>query len=287
MRNLIRMDLYRMRKARGFWVLLILTFVLSFAAIGLTKGFDALLQLTGEDTTSFRFLSEKVALSEIIANPFPTLMGIMPMMTPMLMFLSACIFFGADSSRGYIRNTIGLMPSRAHTILSRFFSIMVHNALFMFVGFLGTLAANVMFRQIVAEGPVQGFSLLTEILSPQSQATLLTIPAGILTFLTKYVLTLALSTVLLWLVGARGSKGFGTIGAVLFGSGMLSALWQLISLGVNYLAKTSDFDLSLYMPDQLLYSVTPLQPYTILMAVGLLALSLFLSVWSFNKRDLK
>ena len=287
MRNLIRMDLYRMRKARGFWVLLILTFVLAFAAIALTKGFDALVSLTGEDAGGFRFLSEKVALSEIIANPFPTLMGIMPMMTPMLMFLSACIFFGADSSRGYIRNTIGLMPSRAHTILSRFFSIMVHNALFMFVGFLGTLAANALFRQIVAEGPVQSLSLLTEMISPQAEAKILTIPAALLTFLTKYILVMALSTVLLWLVGARGSKGFGTIGAVLFGSGMLSALWQLISLGINYLAKSSSFDLTLYMPDQILYNATPLQPYTILMAVGLLALMLFLSIHSFNKRDLK
>lgn len=259
MHDLFRMDLYRMRKSRGFRIMLILAFALAFAMPLLRRGFIWLVEITGDDPTPIDMLfGANPKLSWIIGNPFSSI-------NALLMFLSAFVFFGADTSRGYIKNTIGLVPGRDRTILTRFFVIMVHNSLFMAAGVIGCLFGTMIFKPIVLDG---------EILK------------GILTFLTKYILGLALTTLIMWLTLARKSKGLGIVTAVLTGSRMLMAVYMLISMGINLLVKTSDFDLTEWIPDQLLYSENPQQPYTILIAIGMLGLFLWLSIRSFRKRDL-
>ena len=258
MRDLIRMYLYRMRKARGFRIMLILSFAFGLIITPLERGFVLLLELSGDDPAEAALLFTPISgLSGIIGNPFP-------LMNAMLMFLSAFVFFGADTSRGYIKNTIGLMPRRAHTLMAEFFVIMIHNALFMAAGILGNLIGTALFRQISVDG---------EILN------------GILTLLTKYVLALSLTTLIMLLTAAKGNKGLGIVTCVLLGCRMLMFIWMLISMGIQMLTKSS-FALGDYMPDQLLYAAEVGQPYTILIAVGLLALLLPLSIRSFNRRDL-
>ena len=259
MHDLFRMDLYRMRKSRGFRILLIVSFVLAFVMPLLRRGFIWLVEITGDDPTPIDMLfGANPNLSWIIGNPFSSI-------NALLMFLSAFVFFGADTSRGYIKNTIGLVPGRDRTILTRFCAIMVHNALFMVAGVVGCLFGTMIFKQIVFDG---------EIIK------------GILTFLTKYVLGLSLTALIMWLTLARKNKGLGIVTAVLTGSRMLMAVYMLISMGINLLVKTGNFELVKWIPDQLLYSEDPQQPYTILVAVGILGLFLWLSVRSFRKRDL-
>lgn len=259
MHDLFRMDLYRMRKSRGFRALLIISFALAFVMPLIRRGFIWLVEITGDDPTPIDMLfGANPKLSWIIGNPFSSI-------NALLMFLSAFVFFGADTSRGYIKNTIGLVPGRDRVIITRFLVIMVHNTLFMIAGVIGCLFGTMIFKQIIFDG---------EILN------------GILVFLTKYILGLALTALIMWLTLARRSKGLGIVTAVLTGSRMLMAIYMLISMGINLLAKTSDFALGDWIPDQLLYSDNPQQPYTILIAVGMLGLFLWLSILSFRKRDL-
>ncbi len=259
MRDLFRMDMYRMRKSRGFRVMLILAFALALVMPLLRRAFIWLVEITGDDPTPIDMLiGANPNLSWIIGNPFSSI-------NALLMFLSAFVFFGADTSRGYIKNTIGLVPGRDRTILTRFLVIAVHNALFMAAGVIGCLIGTMVFKHIVFDG---------EILQ------------GILTFLTKYVLGLALTTLIMWLTLGRKSKGLGIVTAVLTGSRMLMAVYMLISMGVNLLVKKGNFDLHEWIPDQLIYSANPQQPSTILIAVGMLGLFLWLSIRSFRKRDL-
>lgn len=263
MRDLIRMDLYRMRKARGFRVMLILALFFGLVITPIEEGFAWLVRITGDDPeesaqVAAMLFSPTSGLSGIIGNPFP-------LMNAMLMFLSGFIFMGADSSRGYIKNTIGLMPRRAHSLMAEFVTLLIHNAVFMLAGMIGNLIGTAIFRQIVFDNAIW---------------------TGLLSFLTKYVLAMALTTLIMWLTVGKGNKGLGIITCVLAGCRMLTLIWELISMGVRLLIKSDAFSLSEYMPDQLLYAADLKQPYAILLAIGLLALMLPLAIRAFEKRDL-
>ena len=143
MHDLFRMDLYRMRKSRGFRALLIISFALAFVMPLIRRGFIWLVEITGDDPTPIDMLfGANPKLSWIIGNPFSSI-------NALLMFLSAFVFFGADTSRGYIKNTIGLVPGRDRVIITRFLVIMVHNTLFMIAGVIGCLFGTMIFKQPV------------------------------------------------------------------------------------------------------------------------------------------
>ena len=260
MRNLFRMYLYEMRRSRGSWVMLILAFASGLVMTPIVEGFTWLLELSGDDPAELALIFPSSSkLSGIIGNPFP-------LVNAMLMFLSAFMFFCMDSSRGFIKNTIGLMPKRAHSYIAEFCAVMVHNALFMLAGVLGNLVGTVPFRQILFDGGI---------------------PEGILLFLTKYMLALSLTALIMLLAVAKGSKGLGIVTCIILGNRVLMLAWELISMGVRMLFKNERFSLIEYMPDQMICATEVRQPYAILIAIGLLALLLPLAVRVFEKRDLK
>ena len=86
MGNLLRMDLYRMTKAKSFWVCLSIAFALALLQTPFAWGISLIARMFTTETVEF---PKTALLSDIIADPFPLLNG-------MLCLLSAFAFFYAD-----------------------------------------------------------------------------------------------------------------------------------------------------------------------------------------------
>ena len=139
--NLIRMDIYRMRKNKAFWICLILAMISAFVQ----TPFAWLMSWLGSLITEEPFAFENTALlSQIIGKPFP-------MFNAVLVMLSACSFFYADIANGYIKNIAGQMPKRGYTILSKFYAIIPYNLIFMLAAVICNIAGTMLFQKIAAE----------------------------------------------------------------------------------------------------------------------------------------
>ena len=257
MANLIRMDLYRMWKAKAFRICLILTFVLSLAQMPLLKLLSDLGRMLSPDSAADLFPKESL-LSAEIGSPFS-------LFTPLLILLSMVIFFYADMETGYIKNIAGQMPKRGFSILSRYLAAIVHNGVFMVVSLAGCLIGCVLVQHLVVDGAIA---------------------SGILYFFLKLLLLQSLCAILLFVTSGLGSKSFGMILAVLFGVNAMALLYSGIDSGLGLIFK-SGFTIKPYMPDTLMFMDTPETLRAILSAGMTIAIFLPASISLFNKRDVK
>ena len=90
MGNLVRMDIYRMLRAKSFRICLILSFALALLATPFEWGMAQLARSLSSEAPRF---PESVQLSYLISNPASGLIY-------MLAFLSIVIFFFADIEAG-------------------------------------------------------------------------------------------------------------------------------------------------------------------------------------------
>ena len=258
MRNLVRMDVYRMVRSKSFWICLIIAAFLALA----TTPFEFGMTFLGNIFSPEKIAYEKEApLYGIIGNP-------LRMLNVMIALLSACSFFYADLESGYIKNIAGQMPKRGYTVLSKFLAIAVHNAIFMAACVVANLLGTVFLQKLTTD------DLMT----------------GVLAFFLKYLLLLSVCSVMLLVTASLRSKTLGTIISVLLGLSFLSSLiYGAINNIPNKLLGLKDFDLNRYMPDQLL-SREPkdLSALTaILSAAVTTAIFLPLSIRLFDRRDIK
>ena len=256
MGNLIKMDLYRMRRSRGFWICLILAFVFALSMTPLEKALTTLASLLSGEKNTF---DAQAKLSAIIADPFP-------MLNAMLAMLSACIFFYMDMENGYIKNIAGQMPEKGYSILSRFLAFIPYNLLFMLAGIGGNLLGTVFLRRITADSAVAG---------------------SLVTFLMKFLLLQAMCAILLLVTATFQNKSLGTVLAVLLGTGILSLLYFGIDSALHSLLPKMNFSITGYMPDQLLGQAAPKVFRSVLVSAVTAALFLFWAVRLFDKRDIK
>ena len=255
MGNLIRMDLYRMRKAKSFLVYVILA---AAFAVALTPLYE-LLALLGRLLTNEVSLSSKTAkLSDIIANPFPV-------MNAMLTLLSASAFFYADMENGYIKNIAGQMPRKGYTVLSKFIAAIAHNLLFMIVGVAFNLIGTLPFKRIEMGNLAESISV----------------------FGLKFLLAQSLCAVLLLTSSSLRSKSLSSVLAVLMGTGMMWLVYIGIDAGISQVIKDYDIVLGNYMPDQLLNADSPKAIRAILSSLITGGVFLPLAVRIFDKRDVK
>ena len=254
--NLFRMDLYRMVRAKAFYICLALTFFLALISTPAQKVLYSLANsLSSEINESFPATSN---LSDIIANPFP-LMGMM------LIMLSLCFFFYADMENGYIKNIAGQMPMKGFTVLSKFFAAIVHNLVFIAVGIIGNVIGTLLVQKIAADGAVTD---------------------SIRILCLKFLLLQSICVILLLVVSTFRSKALGMILAVLFGLGMM----PLIYLGINQILKPvfgQGTDISNYMPDSVM-GEDPLDTVkALLVSAVTIGIFLTLAVRIFDRKDVK
>ena len=256
MADLIRMELYRMRKSRAFIVCLALAFVLALAGSPLAKLMHTLASsLSSEALAPFPASAE---LAGILKDPFP-------MMNLMLALLSLCWFFYADVENGYIKNVAGQMPMKGYTVLAKFAAAMVHSLVFAVVGIAANLLGTALVQRIAADGDV--------------------LDSVRMLFL-RLLLLQSLCSALLLVVSTLRSKSLGMILAVLFGLGLTPLIYLGIDEGLGALFG-KDVDIGRYMPDRVMKE-DPLDTVKALL-VSAVGCCLFLvpAVRIFDRKDVK
>lgn len=256
MANLFRMDLYRMRKARSFWICLILCFAFAFSTTPLTRLMYSLAGLLTGEQEGF---PKTAALSGIISSQ-PSSLG------TVLALLSICGFFYGDVENGYVKNIAGQVPRRGYTVLSKFLVSVPHSLLFMLTGTVGKLLGTVLFQRILLDAALAD---------------------SLRIFLLKLLLLESLCAILLLFTAALQSKSLGSVFAVLFGSGLLSLVYFGIDSGLARLFPKISFSVADYMPDQLLADSAPETLRSLAVSGLVIALFLWLSVRIFDRKDVK
>lgn len=256
MRNLIRMDLYRMGKTAGCRVCLLITLILSLIYTPMSRLLYQLAKMFAPSDVQ-PFMTE-LPLSGILNSPFPVL-GLM------LSLLSACYFFYGDLESGYIKNIAGQMPKKGYTVLSKFLCVIPHHLVFMAAGILGNVIGTVFFCRI----------------SPDAQ-----VGAALLNLPIRLLLLLAMSALLLLVTVPLRSKSFGLVLAVLMGTGLMFLLYMGVDSGLDRLG-VHGFNLESYMPDQLIGAEKPNIARCLAVGAGWIAVLLPLSMYLFDRRDIK
>lgn len=257
MNNLIRMDLYRMRKLLSFKVCLLIAFLTALGQMPLLKVMTDLAR-SFDPSANIVPIPAAAALSEIINSPFAMLGG-------MLALLSVSFFYYGDLEFGYVKNIAGQMPKKGYTVLSKFLCTIPHHLLFMLVGVAGNLLGSLMIQRLTVDGQVV---------------------SAVLYLLLKLLLIMGISAVLLLAIAAFRSKSLGLVLAVLFGSGMTSLVYGGINSGLSALG-IKGFDIGAYMPDTLMGQAKPDVILSLLISAGFIAVFLLLTIRIFDKRDIK
>ncbi len=256
MGKLIRMDLYRMLKAKSFMVCLIIAFVLALANMPLAKLLFALARsLSPEIKETFM---AQVSLSAILSEPFP-------MISLMLLLISLCFFFYADMENGYIKNIAGQMPMKGFTVLSKFMAAIVHNVIFAAAGIIGNLIGNMIVRRIIPD---------------------VNVLESIRVLVLQLMLVQSLCAILLLAVTTLRSKSLGMILAVLFGMELTSLIYSGINEGLKPLFG-QETNIIKYMPDFVL-SEKPLNTVKALI-VSIVTSAIFLlpAIRILDRKDVK
>ena len=260
MGNLIKMDLYRMRKGKTLLITLLIAVVISFAQTPVLKLLSMLMNfLGGSDSSAPDLFPATATLASFFRNPFPLIVG-------MLVLISASNFFFADLANGYIKNIAGQMPKRGYTVLSKFIAILPHNLLFMVLCVLANLAGSIIFQKITPGADLA---------------------SAIGTFFLKMLLMQAVCAILLFVTTALRNKSLSTVVAVLVGLGLLGLVYLSIDSLIGQVFKTDFSFFETYMPDQLLSEDAPKALDSILSSLVTGGLFLLLAINVFDRRDVK
>ena len=255
MGNLVRMDIYRMLRAKSFRVCLITAFVLALCATPVEWGLTMLARSLSNDTPPF---PDTVQLASLISHPASALIY-------MLAFLSAVIFFYADIEAGYIKNIAGQMPKKGFSVLSRYIAAMPHNLLFLAVGLIGNLIGSVLLRKITMDGDLLG---------------------SIVTFALRFLLMQAVCAILLLTTTSFRNKSLGMILAVMLGLPVMALIYIGINSGLGQLFG-KPVDITPYLPDQVLKEDAPDVLRALLVSAVTIGIFLPLSIRIFDKKDVK
>lgn len=255
MGNLVRMDIYRMLRAKSFRICLILSFALALLATPFEWGMAQLARSLSSEAPRF---PESVQLSYLISNPASGLIY-------MLAFLSIVIFFFADIEAGYIKNIAGQMPKKGFSVLSRFMAAILHNLLFLAAGLIGNILGALFLQKITTDG-----GLLN----------------SILTFAVRFLLMQAVCTIMLLAVTSFRNKSLGMILAVMLGLPVMGLIYLGINTGLGQLFGDS-VNITPYMPDQVLKESNPDALRAFLVSAVTIGIFLPLSIHVFDRKDVK
>ena len=251
--NLIKMEGYKLRTSKLFIILLSIIFVLN-TAISLAGPLFGKM-LTGQ--------AAPVSLADQIASPFSFLL----LMTAV--YISATSFLYIDFSGGYIKNIAGQVGDRGKIVFSKFIIIGLHNLIFFAAGALSNVLGALIAGVLVNEGNVF---------------------LAILTLLLKWLLSMAVSSILLFFTVGIRNKSLGIITAVVFGANVFSLMYMGLGMAVENIFHVS-VNIGDFMPDSLMGAVSvgnnELVVNGLVVSAVFIAAFLILTYIVFKKRDVK
>ena len=261
MANLIKMDMRRMFRSPMFFISLS---VIAVFNILMTVGTTMLAKMFAAGQAA-----APTVLSDVVANPF-----ILPIFS-ILMFASLISFSYADIAGGYIKNLAGQLPHKSSLIYSKYIVIGIHNFIFLAVG----SAANVLGNLTMSA---------TGMLQMTDDGMLW---AAIATLLLKWLLSMAITAILMFVTNGVKNKVLATVTGVIIGTGALGLAYLGLNTAISNIFHTQGFDLSMYMPDSLMNSVNVGANTAVINAivVSLVCIFIFmaLTVKVFKSRDVK
>lgn len=258
--NLIKMDLRRMLRST-----LLKVFLIIVASLNIFAGIIVpVITNTLPSSFSDKMGVQSVKLSSLITDPFSISLLII------MMFMSIVSFSYADFANGYVKNLAGQVKSRSGLIYSKFVVIGIHNCIF--------LAAGVVSRIIGALiGSAAGATLEADNM----------IPSALVTLLIKWMLSMGISAILLFVTTGIRSKTFASIIGVIIGTGALGLVYLGLDTALYNIFHINNFSISDYMPDQLILGSNIIVLNAIIVAVVCSVVFLLLTVNTFKKRDIK
>ena len=271
MRDLFGMEMYKLRKHKLTWASAIVCFAVSFILPILGKVFSHVLYsilaganqtelLSEADRLIFEF-DKPMAFSVLLRAPFGGLTLVL-----IFVFIAASSFLYLDIGGGYIKNIAGQLRSRGQSCYGKYAAVCIQALIFMICGFVGGVLGTLVSRGIYFDSEIA---------------------AGLLEFFLKWLVICGLDAVLLFFSAGIGSKALGIVFAVVFGTGSLAMIYMPLSFGVRMLFRLEYFDLSQYMPDQIL-SLVKINVWAALIGGAVLIAVFFpLTVSVLNKKDVK
>lgn len=254
MTRLIKMEWYKLRTSRLFIVLLAVTFILSLVIAAVVP------------IIATAIGSEIIAanLSDILSNPFSLGLLMLPV------FISAASFMYLDFAGGYVKNIAGQLPDRGILVFAKFIIIGVHNLIFFLIAALGGVLGTALTQGIVVDAAVG---------------------AGLLTLALKWLLSMALCSIVMFFAVGLRNKTLAIIIAVVFATNSLSLLYMGVDYGAATLLHAENFTTSNYLPDGLMGSVNAITGDLVVNAIVVSAVFIGLFLWltymTFKKRDVK
>lgn len=262
MGNLIKMDLRRLFHSPMFYISVAVVAVLNIVL----NIFLSMIVMMFAGASA----AEPSTLSSYICSPF-----FLPLFI-ILMLASMVSFTYADTANGYIKNLAGQIKRKSDTIISKFVAVGVHNLVFLVVG-----AVTNVFSTLV----VSGMGAVKIVMDTGN------IPAACLTLLLKWMLSMAICSILMFVTVGIKNKTVASIVGVIFGTGSLGFAYMGLNAGIANIFHTDGFDLNNVMPDSLINSVNVLANTAVVNAVivSIVCTAIFLAITVkvFNSRDVK
>ena len=272
MRNIIRMDFYRLISSRSFKVSMFLVFIISLLSKPIYKFIITFLnnitQQVAENGDSSINVAEAtinypatVDFSTILCSPFGYTLLIV------LCLICAIGFAYADIANGYIKNYAGQLSNKGYTVISKFTVIGFLNLFYLVAALIGSTVGEMLVRKVVFDSDI---------------------PEGILTFFLKLLLMQSLCAILLFFTVGIKQKTAATVAGVVLGSGMLGLAYIGLNTAVHKIFNVDSFNVNDYAPDSLLESSGKLVAVNALVvSVVIIAIFLPLTVKIFSKSDVK
>lgn len=268
MRNLMRMDLFRLIKNKLFWIFGAITFGLTFISPIISKLLTDLLikSFDQEDLGSqyYQELVEAATKPMELSALLKAAMGGSGLLI-VLLLVSVVSYLYRDLGYGYVKNLAGQVPHHSDLVISKFALIGLHNMLLMVIAFVGSVVGTLMVRGIKADGEVLN---------------------GIWRFMVNYLLLYALSAILLLFSNGLRSKTLGIVMGVIFGVGGMNLIYLPLNLAFDRLFHV-EFDVTRYVPDMLLVADSPDLLTAVIVSIVCLAVFVPLTCWLVNRSDVK
>lgn len=282
MGNVIKMDLYRLVKSLSFKICLVIVFIFNVTDAPISKLIFNITKKVAEDAENSEELLAELGEWDTVYHIGNTIASQLGTICTAVFLLCIVYFCYADIQHGYIKNIAGQLPSRGHTIVSKFIVIQFTMLVFYVVTVIGTTIGELLVGRSIK------FDLYY---AGEGDPTVFSMGQAFAEFGIKWLLLAGICALILLLTTGIGSNVAGTITAILCGAGFTGLAYTGISAGINKIFKfKEDFDLTDYMPDSL-YRTSLFKEDCVMRAliVGIVTVVvvLYFTTNLYNKKDIK
>lgn len=276
--KLIKMDMRRLFHSKAFYLILILSAVISlltmFAILGFAKLYLAMpsideYAMAPEEYAVVRevfhldWVDEGAEIGELIYIGLDSSLFFSCLLT--------AIFVTAEYASGYIKNIAGQIPNRGLLAISKLCPMAVYNFCIITVFCLAASFAGLIFVPHILGGNIP---LLIEVL------------------LTKLLLYIAVDTVILFVCSISKSRAFSIGFSVISGLGVTEALYGIVDLFINTVFSGVDISISKFIPDGInaqisLSSNTAIIIQALIVAVVYIGIFSYLSNMAMKRLDVR